>query len=244
MFNSLKKYFFKPNKVPKHIAVIMDGNGRWAKKRVLPRIAGHSQGLQSAQKIVKLSVQHNIKYLTLFTFSTENWDRPAEEVKGLLKLIDESVTNASDQIFNNNIVIHFLGDNKVFPKNLQKQLSNLEKKCAKNNGLVLNIALNYGGRAEIVRAVNKLIKANQKKVTEKNIVDNLDTAGMPNVDLLIRTGGEKRISNFLLWQIAYAELFFMDTLWPDFSEKHFIEALDWYQKRQRKFGGLVDHTHA
>tara|TARA_X000001036_G_scaffold8426_1_gene7472 strand:- start:790 stop:1458 length:669 start_codon:yes stop_codon:yes gene_type:complete len=222
----------------------MDGNGRWAKKRVLPRIAGHSQGLQSAQKIVKLSVQHNIKYLTLFTFSTENWDRPAEEVKGLLKLIDESVTNASDQIFNNNIVIHFLGDNKVFPKNLQKQLSNLEKKCAKNNGLVLNIALNYGGRAEIVRAVNKLIKANQKQVTEKNIVDNLDTAGMPNVDLLIRTGGEKRISNFLLWQIAYAELFFMDTLWPDFSEKHFIEALDWYQKRQRKFGGLVDNTHA
>ena len=222
----------------------MDGNGRWAKKRVLPRIAGHSQGLQSAQKIVKLSVQHNIKYLTLFTFSTENWDRPAEEVKGLLKLIDESVTKTRDQIFNNNIVIHFLGDNKVFPKKLQKQLSNLEKKCAKNNGLVLNIALNYGGRAEIVRAVNKLIKANQKQVSEKNIADNLDTAGMPNVDLLIRTGGEKRISNFLLWQIAYAELFFIDTLWPDFSEKHFIEALDWYQKRQRKFGGLVDNTHA
>ena len=244
MFNSLKKYFFKPNKVPKHIAVIMDGNGRWAKKRVLPRIAGHSQGLQSAQTIVKLSVQHKIKYLTLFTFSTENWDRPAEEVKGLLKLIDESITKASDQIFNNNIVINFLGDNKVFPKNLQKQLNNLEKKCAKNNGLVLNIALNYGGRAEIVRAVNKLIKANQKRVSEKNIADNLDTAGMPNVDLLIRTGGEKRISNFLLWQIAYAELFFMDTLWPDFSEKHFIEALDWYQKRQRKFGGLVDNTHA
>ena len=222
----------------------MDGNGRWAKKRVLRRIAGHSQGLKSAQKIVKLSVQHNIKYLTLFTFSTENWDRPAEEVKGLLKLIDESITKASDQIFNNNIVINFLGDNKVFPKNLQKQLNNLEKKCAKNNGLVLNIALNYGGRAEIVRAVNKLIKANQKQVSEKNIADNLDTAGMPNVDLLIRTGGEKRISNFLLWQIAYAELFFIDTLWPDFSEKHFIEALDWFQKRQRKFGGLVDNSHA
>jgi len=221
----------------------MDGNGRWAKKRVLPRIAGHSQGLQSAQNIVKLSIQHKIKYLTLFTFSTENWDRPAEEVKGLLKLIDESVRKASDQIFNNNIVINFLGDNKVFPKNLQKQLNSLEKKCAKNNGLVLNIALNYGGRAEIVRAVNKLIKIDQKRVSEKNIADNLDTAGMPNVDLLIRTGGEKRISNFLLWQIAYAELFFMDTLWPDFSEKHFIEALDWYQKRQRKFGGLVDNAH-
>ena len=243
MFNSLKKYFFKPKKVPKHIAVIMDGNGRWAKKRVLPRIAGHSQGLQSAQNIVKLSIQHKIKYLTLFTFSTENWDRPAEEVKGLLKLIDESVRKASDQIFNNNIVINFLGDNKVFPKNLQKQLNSLEKKCAKNNGLVLNIALNYGGRAEIVRAVNKLIKIDQKRVSEKNIADNLDTAGMPNVDLLIRTGGEKRISNFLLWQIAYAELFFIDTLWPDFSEKHFIEALDWYQKRQRKFGGLVDNAH-
>jgi undecaprenyl diphosphate synthase len=243
LFNSLKKYFFKPKKVPKHIAVIMDGNGRWAKKRVLPRIAGHSQGLQSAQNIVKLSIQHKIKYLTLFTFSTENWDRPAEEVKGLLKLIDESVRKASDQIFNNNIVINFLGDNKVFPKNLQKQLNSLEKKCAKNNGLVLNIALNYGGRAEIVRAVNKIIKIDQKRVSEKNIADNLDTAGMPNVDLLIRTGGEKRISNFLLWQIAYAELFFIDTLWPDFSEKHFIEALDWYQKRQRKFGGLVDNAH-
>ena len=137
-----------------------------------------------------------------------------------------------------------LGDNKVLPKNLQKQLNNLEKKGAKNNGLVLNIALNYGGRAEIVRAVNKLIKSKQKQVNEKNIADNLDTAGMPNVDLLIRTCGEKRISNLLLWQIAYAELFFMDTLWPDFSEKHFIEALDWYQKRQRKFGGLVDNTHA
>ena len=221
----------------------MDGNGRWAKKRVLPRIAGHSQGLQSAKNIVKLSIQHKIKYLTLFTFSTENWDRPAEEVKGLLKLIDESVRKASDQIFNNNIVINFLGDNKVFPKNLQKQLNSLEKKCAKNNWLVLNIALNYGGRAEIVRAVNKLIKIDQKRVSEKNIADNLDTAGMPNVYLLIRTGGEKRISNFLLWQIAYAELFFIDTLWPDFSEKHFIEALDWYQKRQRKFGGLVDNAH-
>lgn len=222
----------------------MDGNGRWAKKRVLPRIAGHSQGLQSAQNIVKLSINNNIKYLTLFTFSTENWDRPAEEVKGLLKLIDESISKASDQIFNNNIVINFLGDNSAFPKKLQKQLGNLERKCAKNTGLVLNIALNYGGRAEIVRAVNKMIKTNKKKANEKNIEENLDTAGMPNVDLLIRTGGEKRISNFLLWQIAYAELFFIDTLWPDFSEKHFIEALDWFQKRQRKFGGLMDNTHA
>ena len=244
MYNSLKKYFFKPKKVPGHIAVIMDGNGRWAKKRVLPRIAGHSQGLESAQTIVKLSIKHNIKCLTLFTFSTENWERPAEEVKGLLKLFDESLTKASDQIFKNNIVINFLGDNTAFPKNLQKRLSNLEKKCVKNKGLILNIALNYGGRAEIVRAVNKLLKSKQKQVSEKNIADNLDTAGMPNVDLLIRTGGEKRISNFLLWQIAYAELFFIDTLWPDFSEKHFIEALDWYQKRQRKFGGLVDNTHA
>tara|TARA_B100000035_G_scaffold233403_1_gene201662 strand:+ start:38505 stop:39173 length:669 start_codon:yes stop_codon:yes gene_type:complete len=222
----------------------MDGNGRWAKKRLLPRIAGHSQGLQSAQNIVRLSINNKIKYLTLFTFSTENWERPDEEVKGLLKLIDESVSKASDQIFNNNIAINFLGDISAFPKNLQKQLINLEKKCAKNNGLVLNIALNYGGRAEILRAVNKLINLNHKKVIEKDIEKNLDTAGMPNVDLLIRTGGEKRISNFLLWQIAYAELFFIDTLWPDFSEKHFIQALDWYQKRQRKFGGLMDNSHA
>lgn len=235
MFNSLKKYFFKPNKVPKHIAVIMDGNGRWAKKRVLPRIAGHSQGLQSAQTIVKLSVQHKIKYLTLFTFSTENWDRPAEEVKGLLKLIDESVTKASDQIFNNNIVIHFLGDNKVFPKNLQKQLNNLEKKCAKNNGLVLNIALNYGGRAEILDAF-KIYKNSKLKINEKNFYNFLYNPKLPDPEIIIRTGGDFRISNFLLWQSAYSELFFTKTLWPNFNYTKLKKILNDFYKRKRNFG--------
>ena len=240
MFPSLKKLFFKPTKLPNHIAVIMDGNGRWAKKRFLPRIAGHTKGTEAAEKIVKHAIQYEIKVLTLFTFSTENWQRPEEEVGGLLDLFEESVVKSRDSLLKNNIVIRFVGDKTTFAKNLQRKLNELETSSAKNSGLNLNIALNYGGRSEIVRAVSAVYKKKGRLISEAEITKHLDTAGLPDVDLLIRTGGESRVSNFLLWQIAYAELFFTNVLWPDFSEKHFVEALRWFQKTHRKFGTLTD----
>ena len=228
-----------------HIAIIMDGNGRWAKKKFVKKNSGHKSGISAAINLCK-SVARNksTNHLTLYTFSTENWNRSPQEIRQLFELINTTYKQFKDTAIDRNIKIIHLGKKSRLPKQTINIVNDVVESTKMNTGLTLNIALNYGGRAEIVRAVNKLINANQKRVSEKNIADNLDTAGMPNVDLLIRTGGEKRISNFLLWQIAYAELFFMDTLWPDFSEKHFIEALDWYQKRQRKFGGLVDNTHA
>ena len=218
----------------------MDGNGRWAKKRFLPRIAGHTKGTEAAEKIVKYAIQYEIKVLTLFTFSTENWQRPEEEVGGLLDLFEESVVKSRDSLLKNNIVIRFVGDKTTFAKNLQRKLNELETSSAKNSGLNLNIALNYGGRSEIVRAVSAVYKKKGRLISEAEITKHLDTAGLPDVDLLIRTGGESRVSNFLLWQIAYAELFFTNVLWPDFSEKHFVEALHWFQKTHRKFGTLTD----
>ena len=218
----------------------MDGNGRWAKKRFLPRIAGHTKGTEAAEKIVKYAIQYEIKVLTLFTFSTENWQRPEEEVGGLLDLFEESVVKSRDSLLKNNIVIRFVGDKTTFAKNLQRKLNELETSSAKNSGLNLNIALNYGGRSEIVRAVSAVYKKKGRLISEAEITKHLDTAGLPDVDLLIRTGGESRVSNFLLWQIAYAELFFTNVLWPDFSEKHFAEALRWFQKTHRKFGALTD----
>ena len=185
----------------------MDGNGRWAKKRFLPRIAGHTKGTEAAEKIVKYAIQYEIKVLTLFTFSTENWQRPEEEVGGLLDLFEESVVKSRDSLLKNNIVIRFVGDKTTFAKNLQRKLNELETSSAKNSGLNLNIALNYGGRSEIVRAVSAVYKKKGRLISEAEITKHLDTAGLPDVDLLIRTGGESRVSNFLLWQIAYAELF-------------------------------------
>jgi len=244
LFSRLKKIFFKPTKLPGHIAVIMDGNGRWAKKRFLPRIAGHSKGTEAAEKIVKYCFKYHIKTLTLFTFSTENWQRPDEEVDGLLNLFEESIVKSRASLIKNNIAIRFIGDKKLFSEELQCKLQELEKTCSKNNGLDLNIALNYGGRSEIVRATNSFYQKEGKLITESDLTNHLDTAGMPEVDLLIRTGGEKRISNFLLWQIAYAELFFTKVLWPDFSEEHFVEALQWFQKTNRTFGKLTDDLNA
>ena len=218
----------------------MDGNGRWAKKRFLPRIAGHTKGTEAAEKIVKYAIQYEIKVLTLFTFSTENWQRPEEEVGGLLDLFEESVVKSRDSLLKNNIIIRFVGDKTTFAKNLQRKLNELEMSSAKNSGLNLNIALNYGGRSEIVRAVSAVYKKKGRLISEAEITKHLDTAGLPDVDLLIRTGGESRVSNFLLWQIAYAELFFTNVLWPDFSEKHFVGALRWFKKTHRKFGTLTD----
>jgi len=237
LFSFLKKFFLDPNKNPKHIAVIMDGNGRWAKKRHMPRSLGHAKGLSSVQKIIKYSIDYKIEALTLYAFSTENSKRPKKEINDLIKLFDQSISKEAKNIIKNNIVLRVLGDITFFPNLLQKKIKTLEGQCKNNDGLKLNIALNYGGQKEIVNAVNKSLK-NKKNITVKDIERFLDTANLPNVDLLIRTGGEKRISNFLLWQLAYSELFFVNSLWPDFNETIFIDALYSFQRRNRRFGAL------
>jgi undecaprenyl diphosphate synthase len=219
----------------------MDGNGRWAKKRMLPRIAGHKKGLDSIEVIIKSATTYNIPTLTLYAFSTENWNRPSEEIKGLMGLFSDSIANEGNKLIKNNIKVNILGDINIFNIDLQNKIKILEKKSLNNTGLNLNIALNYGARSEILMAVNKFYKKLKEKrsvIVEKNISDNLYTKKMPDVDLLIRTGGQKRLSNFLLWQVAYSELYFTNTLWPDFSEKDFVNALYFFQNTERKFGNL------
>ena len=237
LFSFFKKFFLDPQKNPKHIAVIMDGNGRWAQKRHMPRSYGHAKGLNSVQKIIKYAILYKIEALTLYAFSTENSKRPKKEIDELVKLFDKSISKEANNLLKNNIVLRILGDVTFFPILLQKKINNLEFQSKKNDGLKLNIALNYGGQKEIVNAVNRSLKT-KKKVTLQDVEQSLDTVNLPNVDLLIRTGGEKRISNFLLWQLAYSELFFVDKLWPDFTESIFIDALYSFQKRNRRFGTL------
>ena len=220
----------------------MDGNGRWAKKRFLPRISGHTKGLDAVQKIIEYSIKYKIPTLTLYAFSTENWNRPAKEIEGLMKLFSKTISNQSKKINKNNIQIKILGDVSNFSKVLRLKIIKLEEETASNSNLNLNIALNYGGRSDIVNAVNNFysIKANHnKKISEKKINSLLYTGKADEVDLLIRTGGHQRVSNFLLWQIAYSELFFTKTLWPDFNENDFIDALHFFQKSERKFGNLT-----
>jgi len=220
----------------------MDGNGRWASKRFLPRIHGHNRGLLSTEKIIVLGLKYKINTFTLYAFSTENWSRPASEVDGLINLISNSINKQSDKLDKANVLVRFIGDISTFPVSLQKKIKALENKTSKNTALTVNIALNYGARAEIVRAVNHFYsfkKNKQKKITEHNLSQLLYTKKSPEVDLLIRTGGQKRVSNFLLWQIAYAELFFTKVLWPDFNEKVLVEALYFFQSTERKFGNLV-----
>ena len=216
----------------------MDGNGRWANKRLLPRIAGHKKGLDSIQVIIKLAINYNISTATLYAFSTENWNRPSEEINGLMGLFSDSIKSQTDKIIENNIRVRILGDISIFTKELQIEIKSLVKKSSINTGLKLNIALNYGARSEILMAVNKATKKRGGALLEKDLTENLYTRDMPDVDLLIRTGGQRRLSNFLLWQVAYSELYFIDTLWPDFSEKDFVNALYFFQKTERKFGNL------
>ena len=216
----------------------MDGNGRWAKKRMLPRIVGHRKGLDSLQVIIKSAITYNISTITLYAFSTENCNRPSEEINGLMNLFSDSINSQTDKLIENNIRVRVLGDISIFTKELQIKIKSLMKKSSKKTGLKLNIALNYGARSEILMAVNKASKYKRGALLEKELTDNLYTKDMPDVDLLIRTGGQKRLSNFLLWQIAYSELYFINTLWPDFSEKDFVNALYFFQNTERKFGNL------
>ncbi|MBE3592643.1 MAG: isoprenyl transferase [Thermoanaerobacter sp.] len=232
------------NKLPIHIGIIMDGNGRWAQKRGMMRFYGHKAGVNAVREVVKASRELGIKYLTLYAFSTENWKRPKEEVNFLMDLLVEYLSKEVDELNKNNVLINFIGDISVLPQKCKIEIDRAQNVTKNNSGLVLNIALNYGGRDEIIKAVKKIctkILNNElsiEEITEQTISENLYTKNQPDPDLIIRTSGEKRLSNFLLWQSAYSELWFTEVLWPDFSKEHLIEAILYYQTRQRRFGGV------
>lgn len=223
--------------IPKHIAMIMDGNGRWAKERGLNRTAGHEEGAKTVRKITQYCSNIGVKYLTLYAFSTENWERPKLEVEFLMKLLERYLKNELNVYLENNIRFKAIGDLTRFSKSLQKTISETELKTSSCSGLTQVLALNYGSKNEIVRAVKKLNEQNLE-VSEENIESCLDTAGFGDVDLLIRTSGEVRLSNYLLWQNAYAEMFFTQTYWPDFNETELDDILSDFSKRERRFGGI------
>ena len=230
------------NIIPEHIAIIMDGNGRWAKKRGLPRIAGHRQGIKSVREITNICSDIGVKYLTLYTFSTENWNRPQKEVDALMMLLLSTIKNEIKDIHKNNLVLSTIGNIEVLPKNIKKEISNGIDLTSNNTGLNLILALNYGSRQEIIVAVNNIIEKNNKGEIDSSMIDEdlfssfLSTKNIPDPDLLIRTGGELRISNFLLWQCAYTEIYLTDTFWPDFRKEKLIESITAFQKRERRFG--------
>ncbi|WP_331618246.1 isoprenyl transferase [Serpentinicella sp. ANB-PHB4] len=226
--------------VPNHIAIIMDGNGRWANQRNIPRSLGHRAGVEALKNIVKKSADIGIKYLTLFAFSTENWNRPEKEVSALMKLLKEFLKKESIRLHKNGVKITVIGDITLFSDELINQITKVEEMTKMNKKLTLSIALNYGGRNEITRAVKKIIENNYKveDIDEHIINQNLDTKGIPDPDLLIRTSGEYRLSNFLLWQCAYTEFWFTDILWPDFTPMDLENAIKGYQNRERRFGSV------
>ncbi len=227
----------KPKDIPKHIAVIMDGNGRWAKKQQMPRSFGHEMGLKSLNRLIKYCVEFGIKNLTVYAFSTENWKRPKSEVLNLIKLFEKSVDDYQDSLLKNNIRFNLFGDITRFSKSLQNKINSLTKLTKNNHLLTFNLAANYGSRAEIINAVNELIKTKPKlKVTEKTFADYLYSKGSGDVDLIIRTGGQKRMSNFMLWQASYAEIFFSNKLWPDFEKKDFLRSLSFFADQKRNYG--------
>lgn len=241
----LKESFHYPeDNTPDHIAIIMDGNGRWARKRGLPRVAGHKEGVTAVVKIVKAAVKCNVKVLTLYTFSTENWKRPKNEVESILRLPKEFLHLYLPDLISNNVRIEAIGDMENLPANTREAIQYAMNRTRDNDGLQLNFALNYGSRNEVLKAMKKMLtdindaKLSVDDLDEQYFSRYLDTADLPDPDLLIRTGGEKRLSNFLLWQLAYTEFWFTDVLWPDFSEKEFLHALEEYRQRKRRYGGL------
>jgi len=231
---------------PAHVAVIIDGNGRWANSRGLSRVAGHKRGADAVKALVKSCIQHEIPYLSIFAFSSENWNRPASEVNALMELLGNALETQTKKLNENGVQLQFLGDMSRFSDKIQTLAASAQTATAANDKLVFNVAINYGGRWDIAQACRKLaekvadgqIKAND--VDEQAINEQLSTAGMPDPDLLIRTSGEYRISNFLLWQAAYSEFYFTDVLWPDFNEEEFTDALIKYTNRDRRYGNAVD----
>ena len=234
-------------KIPTHVAIIMDGNGRWAKKRNMPRVKGHYEGMQTVKKITKYASKLGIKYLTLYAFSTENWARPKEEVSYLMDLPEKMFTSFMPELMENNVKVEVIGVVEKLPESTRKAVEDAIEQTKNNTGLKLIFALNYGSKDEIVTAVKRIAQGaanNEYKVEEIDeqlISDNLFTKDTPDPDLLIRTSGEQRISNFLLWQIAYSEFIFTKVAWPDFVEEEFYKALLEYQSRDRRFGGLNEN---
>jgi len=226
------------SKIPEHVAIIMDGNGRWAKKRGLPRMAGHRKGIGRLREIVPAAKNYGIKILTLFAFSTENWNRPKREIKGLFAALEKYLKDEVAELQKNNTYLHPIGRLERLPSSLQRELSRVEKITKNNKGIILNLALNYGGRSDIVDAVKKIIANRPKKIDEETFSKYLYTSGQSDPDLLIRTSGEMRISNFLLWQLAYTEIYITPTLWPDFKRENLLQAIIDYQKRERRFGRI------
>ena len=230
--------------LPKHIGIIMDGNGRWAKKRGLPRTSGHAVGAKTFERIVEYAGNIGVEVITVYAFSTENWRRPKEEVDALMEILEDYLDNGLQRLAGRDVQVHFIGDRSAFSDSFREKQLYMEKTTEKNSGLLLNIALNYGGRDEIIRAVKDIaqkVKDGEMEIgdiTEKDIATRTDTANQPDPDLIIRPSGEYRLSNFLLWQSAYSELWFSDILWPDFSNEDLLQAIYDYQKRTRRFGGV------
>lgn len=226
--------------VPVHAAIIMDGNGRWAEKKNLPRIEGHIAGIESVRRVIKTADKCGVKHLTLYSFSTENWKRPTAEVEFLFRLMEQRLRIEGENFCKNNVKVNFIGRKVQLPQVLKKTMADIEKMTGKNTGLNLILAINYGSRQEITEAVKKIVRSgvSEQDVTEDLIEKNLYTANIPPPDLIIRTSGEKRISNFLLWQAAYAEFYFTPVLWPDFGGEEFLKAIEVYKKRKRRFGAI------
>ncbi len=233
---------------PRHIAIIMDGNGRWAKKRLLPRYAGHKAGVETVRRVIKFCSEEDIKALTLFAFSSENWRRPKQEVSLLMDLFMTALQREIDTLHKNNVCLRIIGNKKTFSEKLQKLITDAEELTKHNSGINLVIAANYGGHWDIVQATKRLAELVEQGQLQSSDIDEsllatqISLADLPEPDLFIRTGGEKRVSNFLLWQLAYTELFFTDTLWPDFDKSTFTEALESFATRQRRFGRTADQV--
>lgn len=226
------------NDIPQHVAIIMDGNGRWAKERHLPRLAGHNMGAKAVEKIFQAAMTLGVKYLTLYAFSTENWNRPKSEIDGLMKLLEQSLVKYAKDAKKHNIRLVISGSQQELPPSTQQEIIKATEATKSNTGLVVNLALNYGARQEITQAVNALLKENKTVITMEDIQQKLFQPSIPDPELIIRTSGEERLSNFLLWQAAYSEFYFTSVLWPDFSEDEFKKAITTYQQRKRRFGGI------
>lgn len=226
-----------PKNIPEHIGIILDGNGRWATRRGLPRSFGHREGVESILRTIDAGLKFGIKCMSVFTFSTENWKRSKEEVDYIFSLVKDVFEREIDRLVSSGVKVNFFGDLSAFSEDMQEILNKAYNLSKNNDRLIFNMCLNYGGKQDIVQSVNKLISNGKKVITERDISDNLYSHGLPDLDFVIRTSGEERISNFMIYQAAYAELYFPKVLWPDFDEKEFYKALVVYSKRKRRFGG-------
>ena len=234
----------KVYQIPQHVAIIMDGNGRWAKKRLMPRNMGHSQGAKVVEQICEDAWDLGIKYLTVYAFSTENWSRPEKEVRALMKLLRRYLVDCIERTSKNNMRVRVIGEKSRLAEDIRDAIDELERVSAANTGLNFTIALNYGSRDEMVRAIRRLAAdccadaVRPEDITEEVFASYLDTQELPDPDLMIRTSGEQRLSNWMLWQLAYAEFYFTDVLWPDFNKEELIHAIEYYNTRERRFGGI------